>query len=334
MNYEIARATFDDRSSIVDYLSKFQGNLMPFKGVTRWDWAFERNPFRENAPTIWLAVANGIIVGQYCGLMVDFKIESRVIRGIWGIDFSILPVYQGFGIGDALMKKVHRERDLVLSLFSAPRSNHLKRKNGAQVLTRVPVFTRALRKLVRGRCTTMDQVVPVTLFGNDLQGFLEAVMAPVQFGVMRTARYLNWKYLDQPFANYVGFVLRNNAGSAIGCSVLRCGRSPEPPIGLLAEVLTLPGDEGTREALITHAIEYFIAQGMKSMVAATTDSAIAESLIMNGLGEECAMPVHLWAGGATARNERTSDPHAHLFCRGDSDWDQFPAGLVNEMLYS
>ncbi|MEO0651721.1 MAG: hypothetical protein AAFZ65_13680, partial [Planctomycetota bacterium] len=68
--------------------------------------------------------------------------------------------------------------------------------------------------------------------------------------VRRDAERLNWRYADHPEHAYE-LALARRGGEAVGLAVFRVGAfDGVERVGLVADALTLPGDEAARHALV------------------------------------------------------------------------------------
>ena len=97
---------------------------------------------------------------------------------------------------------------------------------------------------------------------------------------------------------------------------------------MIAELLTRPGDIAAKSDLLAFAHRWLIQNGMDAIVAASTDLELTSEFINSGMGEEKALPIHLWLDPAAADSAPVSGSERWLFSRGDGDWDQFPCGLM------
>lgn len=142
---EIRRAQMADKPAIFDFLSKAYQEKSRYKFPERWEWQFEKNPFRRGDELpIWVAVdEEGMIVGQICVMFEPFKIEGKCLEaGCWAVDIVVLPEYRDQKIGSRLFKAIFIENDIFIAILMSDTSRHLITKMGGSAITPVSVYTR------------------------------------------------------------------------------------------------------------------------------------------------------------------------------------------------
>ena len=330
----IRRAEFSDKEKILQFHQIGEGDLFRYRPA-RWDWAFARNPFLKDAqPAVWLALSNDRVVGQYCGLAVPFRIAGQRIIGMWGVDYRVLESFRGQGLGGQLKLCAYGEQPLVLSLWTSEASRNLTSKFGGVTIADVVMYRREIgnfEKLISTHAMEGSRdlkVEEVTQFSDDIDRLFVDSISNRWSGVERTQRYLNWKFLDQPAANFHGFTLRYE-GALRGFSVLRCGRSPEEEIGLVAEIFTKADDNDGLLALMTHALTFFSQRNMRLVQVATSVPALAAVLQRLGFSQKEVQPCFAhFRPDFKGVFEGLGGEAAWYFGNGDSDWDQFPYSLM------
>lgn len=323
----IRQATFADQRKIFDFLGRGYGKQGQYKFPARWRWLFLDSPFRRGArPSVWIALDQDAVVGQYCAMPVRMKLGERVLRGAWGIDFLVLPSYRGAGLGTLLMRSVYGQFDFVASLWSSRASDHIKEKLGAKVVSAATEFVTRAAPLSAPDADCEIRLEPLRAFGAQTTRLWKASSGEYWGAVERSPAYLNWKFFSQPDTKYEALAAWRGAKLA-GWIAFRLGQPPEPSIGLISEVFTAPGDVRAARALYARASSELAKAGAVRVVAATSDATHAEALRSYGFAGrgEAKLFVHL---GERLESRDVPPGRRWLIGRGDSDWDQFPAALL------
>ena len=95
-----------------------------------------------------------------------------------------------------------------------------------------------------------------TAFDAGFSAFIDEAGAGYGALVKREPRFLAWKYVGNPVVPYHLFVLRRE-GAVKGYIALRRPHPAELGIGIIADIFTAPGDTGSLEALLAHAVAFF-----------------------------------------------------------------------------
>lgn len=166
--------------------------------------------------------------------------------------------------------------------------------------------------------------------------------------VERTCGYLNWKFCDQPHARYRRFAALVD-DAVVGYVVLRVCTQPEPPLGVIADLVTHDNDESVCRELLVFAVDQLRQAGVEKVRVASTLVHIRQALQSLGfrrirtytpmchISEELrAESGERKAGGQEQRVESGDQSsrvthhsplatcHSTFFSLGDHDLDQFP----------
>ncbi len=144
---EVRRATLDDKQAIFRFLSKAYADRARYKFPERWEWQFEKNPFRnQDELPVWIAVDDeGTVVGQTCAMIEPLKIGSDTYRLGWGADMFVLPAYRGQKLGHELQNANYEGNEIFMTLVMSEASRHLEMKLGGFAVDSVTVFRRPAR---------------------------------------------------------------------------------------------------------------------------------------------------------------------------------------------
>jgi len=250
-------ATADDVPRIAGFLREGFGpaSLQCFPG--RFEWLLVENPYGFHAT---IAESAGRIVG-FRGCL-PFSCEGLSgVRAAFGMDFLVLPGYRRQGIGKDLLRLALERFELMVSTAPSPVNERLYRGMGARQLTRMysalcrcarPAGGRA-RSVVRDwvsyawyRCLARlpARARPIDLNrACELAGDGTVRLAGAEFGALRGAEFLRWRYGCGPYArDYVLLELAMD-GSPPAVAVVR------PAAGGVALVDLLCGAATRRRAL-------------------------------------------------------------------------------------
>lgn len=163
----------------------------------------------------------------------------------------------------------------------------------------------------------------VDTFGPEVDTLWDEMATHFYAAVPRQQAFLNWKFVRQPHMHYRRFVARRG-DRMVGYLVLRRARPPEPNLGVLADLLAAPHDEGAVLSLLLQAVAQLKQQGVDAIVAATTVPAYQTQMRRLGFRQtkEDVPMLHCRLDANTC--ERLTRPGAWLLGKGDHDWDQYP----------
>jgi GNAT superfamily N-acetyltransferase len=144
---EVRRATPADKQGIFELLPKAYAEKSRYKFPERWEWQFEKNPFRKgNELPVWIAVdENGAVVGQIGTMIEPLKIGTETHRVGWGVDAFLLPECRGRGIGLQLYKAAIDGSDVYVGLRMAETARAIQTTLGAVPVDPVAFFARVDR---------------------------------------------------------------------------------------------------------------------------------------------------------------------------------------------
>ena len=146
MKVVIRQATLQQKQAIFNFLNQAYKSRAQYKYPERWYWEYINNPFRPSKDLpVWIALKDGEIVGQSCGMYVPLKIGNRIYRAAWSVDTIVLPEYRGQKIGFLLQKAQHDYYDIFMSLLMSEGNRKIKLSLGAKPVDAVT----QLEKLVK-----------------------------------------------------------------------------------------------------------------------------------------------------------------------------------------
>jgi hypothetical protein len=136
--------------------------------------------------------------------------------------------------------------------------------------------------------------------------------------VQRDARYLNWKFVEQPHVTYQGFAASEN-DSLRGYVITRSGTPPEARIGVIADLFTAPDDKEAISALLAHAVRHLRRAGAHYVIAATSLPGYLAHYLRLGF-QETKQVVPMFRN----QSMEHAPTRGWFLSMGDHDWDQFP----------
>ena len=144
---KVRQATFQDKPAIFSFLDQAYQRNAPYKHPERWEWEFERNPFKpNNLIPVYIAVdEDGKVVGQSAAMYEPIKIGSEIHTLAWALDAYVLPEFRGMNLGFETLKLNCETNNLWMGLIMAESSRHILTKLGCRQVEPVSVFYKLVR---------------------------------------------------------------------------------------------------------------------------------------------------------------------------------------------
>jgi hypothetical protein len=265
-----------DGPGIVDLLNEvFSEDDERFEARTRaqWSWVYEQNPAGNQI--IVAQDRDGRIVGHYACIPYKTVVRGEEVICGQGVDSMVASDYRRGLKTEGLFLRTARR---YFEQYGVPEQNAFgygfpnKKafRIGVRLLKYIPMhapvstlarnlFDRANDAEVAEGADTGGEVVSIGRFGDAADRLWERLLPEVGMGTVRDARFLNWRYIDCPFATHSAYGLVDESGALRGAYVSRVDWTG-PPILALSEFLVPAGDESTAIRLLAHAV----AQGRES----------------------------------------------------------------------
>ena len=280
--------------SLFELTKAVGGDKVPEKErwLRGWKWAHIDNP--AGISRIWLAEHNGKLVGQYPLILEDMKVGREIIKGAQIVDTMTHPEYRRRGIAYSLGKKAlnELEKETIHLVFGFPNQQayplHIKSgwldvcsfqvmikplnlKNILQkyfVRNRLllNIFTAAgnliIKTFFRSKKVPeedMMKIRKISHFDDRINEFWNKIANDYNIIRIRDKKYLNWRYVDVPNADYTIFVAEES-GEICGYIVLGCRNENCLTWGYIYDIIALTGRVDTIQCLIAKAVEYFSAK--------------------------------------------------------------------------
>jgi hypothetical protein len=226
--------------------------------------------------------ADGKIVGAHANLPLRFKVGGQVLIASSSFDSMVDSDYRGLGAFTGVVRAFQAaapERGICLS-YSFPNENsmpiHLNRLGRSRIwgyvvlrraMLRRPwlhksgllLYARMYKALARARLRGA-QVVGSEGFDERFDDLWEAAKDRVPIGIVRDRAYLNWRFVQKPETQHTTYLYLEN-GALGGYIVARTRKRARTTVGLVMDVLALPGRQDIVLALFAKAFLYFMREG-------------------------------------------------------------------------
>lgn len=279
-----------DETSLIGLFERVFGRPMT---TAHYRWKLLDAPGRGSIPNIWVAEADGRIIGQYAGSPVRFHLEGRVVTALHGCDVMTDPGWRRRGVLTDLGTRAHRSwREagvpFVYGLHYGgwgSRRHHLgwremfparwmwhpldagrlleDRLPGPDALARVLALpATAGSATARAVAAVRGRGVAVEPAERDDVEVLDQLWSKLRrkdaAGVVRDAAWVRHRYLSAPDREY-GLLVAQREREPCGYLAygVRDGR------GSLVDLFTAPADGACRAALLAGALETMRASGVR-----------------------------------------------------------------------
>jgi len=196
---EIRRAIPGDTPAIVNLLRESLGDSRLPKSERSWRWKHMDNVFGPSY--VLLAVQNEVIVGVRPFMRWNWQQGGRTVSAVRAVDTATSPLHQGKGIFSKLTGKLVEEcaADGVTFIFNTPNEKSMPGylKLGWRSLGKLAICIRP-RLPGRKKIDDFDSMYELPL---NFPAF-ESRVSPDQLTTLLTPSYLQWRYVQNPFARY------------------------------------------------------------------------------------------------------------------------------------
>ncbi|MFV0317276.1 MAG: GNAT family N-acetyltransferase [Microthrixaceae bacterium] len=203
-------------------------------------------------------------------------------------------------------------RHRLISAFNATRV-------GPILLAGVVRVIGAIRKPRRSPVTDL-RVEEVEEFPVDVDALWEGVAEHHPTMFERSARFLNWRFVEAPELNYRLFLLWEG-DSLRGYLVTRDPNAVELPVGTVVDFLAAPGDSDALDALLTHA-HTELASRCEYLEAAASSVEYRSALKRAGFVATRTMRPTIVCTDSDLRAGLWDTVDRWHFTKADHDWDQ------------
>jgi len=259
-----------DLEALLDLRARCFDGLDLARERVRRAWAFDRNPARvEGVPSAWVAEQGGEIVGTYGMLPSRVYIDGVATPAICGVDFCVDSRLRGRGLGRRLTAAMVETPGSKFRFITSPTAatTALMKERGAGVVDGAAegaLFACPAPFELGARATGLD-VLPLARFGSECDELAARLAPHHRFVTVRSAAYLQWRYLGDPFITHAPIGAFATDGTLRGIAVLTL--SPTEPQGYIAELAVEPADTDAARALLSGIAAMANERGLEALFA-------------------------------------------------------------------
>ena len=169
------------------------------------------------------------------------------------------------------------------------------------------------------------QIIQIDHFENSLDTWWDSIKADYPIIIQRDSKFLNWKFVDQPFMNYQRFLAVKD-GQICGYVILRCATPPESNRGIIADILIQRQDKSALESLVAFSVDFFKHKNLDLIEVASTIDEYMNIFKRFGFKKFKEMRPLVQTKVSLPVAEMIFAPDNWFLGRSDHDWDQFPLG--------
>ena len=275
----------EDRDGVLELRARVFEGLDPAREEQRWTWQFDRNPFsREETPPTLVAELDGQMIGNYGMLPLHLSVDGESAFGLCGMDFCVDPAHRNLGLGMRLTRAfIDTAADVHLVTSPTPDAAKLMAYYRSQILS--GDAEPCLWVYAGAPAPDRPAQEPVELelsdgFDERVDRLFERAVSGYRLLVTRDRRYLDWRYVQYPFAGARIAYARGVEGDVSGLSVIQ--REPDSPRAHLCELFAPRGDEASFETLVRDAAAHCLSEGIAELYTFQRDPHVQEILRRNG----------------------------------------------------
>ena len=254
------------------------------------DWIARCNPVSKGTTNYLIVEADDKIIGYLGRMPVDMVIDGEKRTGYFFHDLLVDPEYRKKGLGVLLDSRLQSTWEQETGSFAVGiwmnefTYNFLRRRRAYQIdapyfvkpidlsprltgLVRNRTLAKFLATPVRGLGSLYDfllsvlpnpgiSISPVVRFDRRFDQLAEEVANKFRLMVVRNSAYLNWKYIDKPFSDYVVLAAEREQKLA-GFIVLLPRTIGGIKVGVIVDILADPADSSAISSLCRSAVNYF-----------------------------------------------------------------------------
>lgn len=265
--------------------------------IKGWQWMFINNP--AGTSIMWLAEHNDKLIGEYPLVMVDMKVGNKLAKAGQIADTMTHPQYRRLGIAFALgnesLSEMKEQNALLAFGFPTAEAYPLHRKSGWVDVCDIKTMIKPLnlKNMLEGYLThnkllisifsklgelplkitfkarkspSIDglTITEVFRFDDRFDGFWEQISKDYNIIVARTKKYLNWRYIDVPNANYTIYMAEKNK-KIYGYMVLDYKYHNGLAFGRILDIIAPVNQQIIIYYLISKAVEHFEQKRMDAI---------------------------------------------------------------------
>ena len=247
----------DERGILELFAAVFGGAARP-RTLEDWVWEFERNP--AGREIVVAADPDGRIVAHFAMLPAAAVFEGTDVRCHQGVDSMVDPSVRREGAFLAVARRAFETFGVASRCaYGYGFPNETALSVGGKLLGYLPV---ACPLVTLGRnfhgpdepCGGAHDAVELTRLDARVDRLWARLRGEVALGLRRDARYLAWRYLECPSAEYRVFAWPDGTGELRALWVTRAGWMGRPILAV-AELLCERRDAPAAERALAHAMD-------------------------------------------------------------------------------
>lgn len=144
----IKQASKSDKNAIWDFIKSAYGDTAKYKIPDRWHWEYMENPVvdkNSDLLPVFIAIKDGKIVGQVCAILYQVKIGQEMHCMACGVDFIVLPVCRGEGVGQKLIQAIAEKYDLYMVISMGAVTRRIYNRLGYNEIEPIPTYRRLVK---------------------------------------------------------------------------------------------------------------------------------------------------------------------------------------------
>jgi GNAT superfamily N-acetyltransferase len=321
-----------------------------------WKWHYLENPYTslDDVP-LWIVKDGERVVGQAATILVELKVGDEIRKGIWILDFILLPEYRGQKLGKRLVQLARETYPTMMVLgFNNASGNVLRRLElvpmGAinryqkllypgyglkEIATIAPL--RMLVNLLytpfrpRARQTRSGhdyKIKKVTRFDDSFNDLWRRASARYPCAVTRDSAFLEWQFMLQPGKQFdvLGLYEGNDENQQLVGYIVLFFRKPDrgnaPPKAAITDICYDSGRaEEKIDELLKAALRLSLERRAGSLVTDVREPRVEERLRRMGFWHIKKSPPFIVY--SPNRRELMYEPDNWFLTRADSDVSVF-----------
>jgi GNAT superfamily N-acetyltransferase len=311
----LAPYTPGDEDAILALFKKSFGQEM---SPAYWKWRFQDNPHgRECISLMW---DGEVLAGHYAVSPLVMLVEGEEVLASLSMTTMTHPDYAGRGIfttlAEELYSRIHQQGG-VAAVWGFPNNNshyglvkNLRWKN----IGLLPTFSLPLSRLKGGGDAAITGGVQKFQPGHE-QAFRNSLA--FEISTLRSAAYLQWRYLDNPQHRYEVFEFRE--GEKYYFAVAKLYRPQNQPVEIDVTELVFPADGPLLSALFAALRDHY-QDASPSRINLWLPLDDPKHLLLEKLGFANSLPLTYWGiRDFSGKLSGAEDLRRWNFSLGDSD---------------
>lgn len=223
-----------------------------------WKWRFKENPYGKGI--IKLVFDADKLIGQYAVIPMSVQVTGVPVKAAFSMTTMTHPDYSGRGIFTFLAGEVYKScaQQGFSFVYGFPNDNSypgFTQKLGWEGLGKTVTLQKVLHEESDNLSIVAD-IKNVARFDKSVDLLWNKVKNDYPVIVPRVARYLNWRFVQNPEVRYQKYVISDRPGQTLGYAVLKEYVRGDEKKGHIVDMLSVDDNDIIR-MLVRHACAYF-----------------------------------------------------------------------------